>query len=34
VDFKTLMQRLQQQSVQEKLDSQWIDRCLHQLGAR
>jgi len=34
VDFKTLMQRLQQQSVQEKLTKQWIDRCLHQLGLR
>jgi len=34
VDFKALMQRLQQQSVQEKLTRQWIDRCLRQLGAR
>jgi len=34
VDFKALMQRLGQQSVQEKLTRQWIDRCLHQLGAR
>jgi len=34
VDFKMLMQRLQQQSVQEKLTKQWIDRCLQQLGLR
>ena len=34
VDFKALMQRLQQQSVQEKLTKQWIDRCLVQLGMR
>jgi len=34
VDFKALFQRLGQQSVQEKLTRQWIDRCLHQLGAR
>ena len=34
VDFKALMQRLQQQSAQEKLTSQWIDRSLRQLGLR
>jgi len=34
VDFKALFQRLGQQSVQEKLTKQWIDRCLHSLGAR
>jgi len=34
VDFKALFQRLGQQSVQEKLTKQWIDHCLHQLGAR
>jgi len=34
VDFKALFQRLGQQSVQEKLTKQWIDRCLHNLGAR
>lgn len=34
VDFKALFQRLGQQSVQEKLTRQWIDRCLHNLGAR
>ncbi len=34
VDFKALMQRLGQQSVQEKLTKQWIDRCLHHLGVR
>jgi len=34
VDFPALMQRLQQQSVQEKLTKQWIDHCLHELGAR
>jgi len=31
VDFNALMQRLQQQSVQEKLTRQWIEHCLHQL---
>jgi len=34
VDFKALMQRLQQQSAQEKLTKLWINRCLHQLAAR
>ena len=34
VDFKALMQRLGQQSVQEKLTRQWIDRCLRMLGKR
>ncbi|MFQ5582703.1 MAG: pyridine nucleotide-disulfide oxidoreductase, partial [Mariprofundaceae bacterium] len=34
VDFKALMQRLQQQSVQEKLTAKWIDRCLKQIGVR
>ncbi|MDX8410309.1 MAG: hypothetical protein R8K46_00340 [Mariprofundaceae bacterium] len=34
VYFKALMQRLQQQSVQEKLTKQWVDRCLVQLGMR
>lgn len=34
VDFDVLMGRLKQQSVEEKLTAQWIDRCLHQLGVR
>ncbi|WP_201265604.1 FAD-dependent oxidoreductase [Mariprofundus sp. EBB-1] len=34
VDFQALMQRLGQQSVQEKLTRQWIDRSLRQLGLR
>jgi len=34
VDFSVLMERLKQQSVQEKLTAQWIDRCLSQLGMR
>ncbi|HZP91747.1 MAG TPA: FAD-dependent oxidoreductase [Burkholderiales bacterium] len=34
VDFPALAQRLAQNSVQEKLTAQWIDRCLKRLGAR
>jgi len=34
VNFNALIQRLQQQSVQEKLTKQWINRCLRQLGTR
>jgi hypothetical protein len=34
VDFNALNQRLRQNSVQEKLTAQWIDRCLHQLKQR
>ena len=34
VDFDALHQRLQQNSVQEKLTALWIDRCLVGLGAR
>ena len=34
VDFAALAHRLSQNSVQEKLTAQWIDRCLVRLGAR
>jgi hypothetical protein len=34
VDFRGLHERLDQNAVQEKLTKQWIDRCLHHLGAR
>ena len=34
VDFSNLRTRLTQNTVQEKLTAQWIDRCLKQLGAR
>ncbi len=34
VDFSALMERLGQQSVQEKLTAQWIDHCLIRLGRR
>jgi len=34
VDFSVLQDRLKQQSVQEKLTAQWIDRCLKQMGQR
>lgn len=34
VDFDGLAARLQQNSLQEKLSAQWLDRCLKELGAR
>jgi NADPH-dependent glutamate synthase beta subunit-like oxidoreductase/NAD(P)H-flavin reductase len=34
VDFPALHRRLSQNSVQEKLNKLWIDRCLKHLGAR
>jgi NADPH-dependent glutamate synthase beta subunit-like oxidoreductase/NAD(P)H-flavin reductase len=34
VDFPALNERLRQNSLQEKLTAQWIDRALHRLGAR
>jgi trehalose utilization protein len=34
VDFPALHRRLSQNSVQEKLNKLWIDRCLHRLGWR
>src|SRR5207302_1872901 len=34
VDFPALHRRLSQNSVQEKLNKLWIDRCLHHLGWR
>jgi NAD(P)H-flavin reductase len=34
VDFPALQRRLSQNSVQEKLNKLWIDRCLHHLGWR
>jgi NAD(P)H-flavin reductase len=34
VDFPALRARLGQNSVQEKLTAQWIDRCLRRLGLR
>ncbi|HEX3974562.1 MAG TPA: FAD-dependent oxidoreductase [Stellaceae bacterium] len=34
VDFPNLRQRLTQNSLEEKLTAQWIDRCLKQLGMR
>jgi NAD(P)H-flavin reductase len=34
VDFKALHERLGQNSLEEKLTAQWIDRCLRHLGRR
>ena len=34
VDFEALHRRLSQNSVQDKLNKLWIDRCLHHLGQR
>jgi NAD(P)H-flavin reductase len=34
VDFRALHERLGQNSLQEKLTKQWIDRCLRRLGHR
>jgi len=34
VDFDALAARLKQNSLQEKLTGQWVDRCLKHLGAR
>jgi len=34
IDWASLRQRLSQNSTQEKLTKQWIDRCLKQLGMR
>jgi hypothetical protein len=34
VDFDGLNARLKQNSLQEKLTGQWVDRCLKHLGAR
>ncbi len=34
VDFRSLHERLGQNSLEEKLTAQWIDRCLQQLGRR
>ena len=34
VDFRVLHERLSQNAVQEKLNKQWVDRCLHHLGRR
>ena len=34
VDFPALNQRLQQNSLPEKLTAQWIDRCLKRLSLR
>ena len=34
VDFNALHERLFQNSLQEKLTAQWIDRALHRLHAR
>jgi len=34
VDFGALRERLGQNSVQEKLTAQWVDRCLRRLGVR
>ena len=34
VDFPALHRRLSQNSVQEKLNKLWIDRCLQHLGQR
>ncbi|MGH8674333.1 MAG: hypothetical protein ACREVG_08490, partial [Burkholderiales bacterium] len=34
VDFPALRERLGQNSLQEKLTAQWIDRCLSQIGER
>ncbi|HXQ51883.1 MAG TPA: FAD-dependent oxidoreductase [Stellaceae bacterium] len=34
VDFRVLHERLGQNAVQEKLNKQWVDRCLRRLGRR
>jgi NADPH-dependent glutamate synthase beta subunit-like oxidoreductase/NAD(P)H-flavin reductase len=34
VDFRVLHERLGQNAVQEKLNKQWVDRCLRHLGQR
>ncbi len=34
VDFRVLHERLGQNAVQEKLNKQWVDRCLQHLGRR
>jgi hypothetical protein len=34
VDFEALRERLGQNSVQEKLTAQWIDRCLRRASLR
>jgi hypothetical protein len=34
VDFAALSERLRQNSTQEKLTAEWIDRCLRRIGAR
>jgi hypothetical protein len=34
VDFDALRERLGQNSLQEKLTAQWIDRCLRRMGMR
>ena len=34
VDFRVLHERLGQNAVQEKLNKQWVDRCLRHLGMR
>ncbi len=34
VDFRVLHERLGQNAVQEKLNKQWVDRCLRHLGRR
>jgi hypothetical protein len=34
VDFEALNERLKQNSLQEKLTAQWIDRCLKRLDLR
>jgi hypothetical protein len=34
VDFQALGARLRQNSVQEKLTAQWVDRCLKELKVR
>jgi NAD(P)H-flavin reductase len=34
VDFRVLHERLGQNAVQEKLNKQWVDRCLKHLGRR
>jgi len=34
VDFRVLHERLSQNAVQEKLNKQWVDRCLQHLGRR
>ncbi len=34
VDFRVLHERLGQNAVQEKLNKQWVDRCLKHLGQR